>query len=48
MVNIKIACSDSEWTAVKSRIRETMNQYAFAYSLERQGASEARRQKAER
>jgi fatty-acyl-CoA synthase len=48
MVNIKIACSDSEWTGVESRIRETMNQYAFAYSLERQGASEARREKAER
>ena len=47
IVNIRIACSDSEWTGLESRVKETMNQYSFAYRLERNGTSEARSENAE-
>jgi len=35
MVNIRISCADSEWSGIESRVKATMNQYSFAYHLER-------------
>lgn len=42
MVNIRISCADSEWSGMESRVNATMNQYSFAYHLERGDASGAR------
>ena len=42
MVNIRISCADSEWSEMQSRVKATMNQYSFAYCLERGKASAER------
>jgi len=42
MVNIRISCADSEWSGMESRVKATMNQYSFAYHLERGDASGTR------
>ena len=42
MVNIRISCADREWSGMESRVKAAMNQYSFAYHLERGDASRAR------
>jgi fatty-acyl-CoA synthase len=42
VVGIRISCADSEWRGMESRVKATMNQYSFAYRLERDEAFGAR------
>jgi len=48
MVNIRISCADSEWSGIESRVKATMNQYSFAYHLERDDVAGARSELVER